>query len=53
MNKNEYKQWRLLVKQYINGWHLSDTDKQELLRLNYLIMELSHRIHNDNMLKIL
>lgn len=53
MTTGEFNQWQMLVKQYINAWHLSDQDKKDLLRLNHLVMELSHRIHNDNMLNIL
>jgi len=52
MNIKIISQWLKLVKQYSNGYYLSESDKRELLRLNHLIMELSHKIHNDNMLGI-
>jgi hypothetical protein len=51
MNKKTLNDWYKLYKQIINGYHMSDWDLRELVRLNYLIMEASHKIHNDNMLK--
>lgn len=53
MTQEKLKQWQVLVKQYINAWHLSDSDKQQLIRLNHEVMELSHRIHNDNMFNLI
>lgn len=50
MTKNELNEWYLLYQQYINSWHLETSDKRELIRLNHLVMEASHKIHNDNML---
>jgi len=49
--KDELNIWWKLREQLINGWHLSDSDKQNLIRLNHLVMEASHKIHNDNMLE--
>lgn len=42
--------WAVYIDQLRNGYHLSDSDKQELIRLNYLIMDVCHEIHNTNML---
>lgn len=50
MTKEELNQWYMLQEQVVNGWHLSGQDKKELLRLNHLVMEASHKIHNDNMM---
>ena len=50
MTTQELKQWDTLRKQYKNGYHLSVSDWKELIRLNHLIMEASHDIHNSNML---
>ena len=49
--KEELNNWYTLMKQFKNGYHLSRHDWMELLRLNHLIMEVSHEIHNYNMLK--
>jgi len=49
MTQAELKQWQMLVKQFDNGWHLSNSDKRELLQLNYRVMEICHKIHNANM----
>lgn len=46
----ELKNWFDLRQQVVNGDHLSDWDWRELVRLNHLVMEASHEIHNDNML---
>jgi hypothetical protein len=53
MNEEERKEYFILLNQYKNAYHLSDNDKSELIRLNHLIMEDAHRVHNDNMLNIL
>lgn len=50
MDKKELNQWKMLVDQLKNGYHLSDQDKRELLILNYKIMEIANNIHNKNML---
>lgn len=51
MNKQDLENWYKLREQVVNGWHLSDHDKQELIRLNHLVMEATHKIHNDKMLE--
>ncbi len=50
MTQKELTQWYELRQQVVNGWHMSDQDKQDLIRLNHLVMEASHKIHNDNMI---
>jgi len=50
MKKYELIEWYKLLIQLKNGYHLSENDKTELIRLNHLVMEESHKIHNDNML---
>jgi len=52
MTTQELKQWDTLRKQYKNGYHLSMSDWKELIRLNHLIMEASHDVHNNNMLAL-
>lgn len=51
MNKHELDQWYTLFRQWVNGYHLSDTDTKELIRLNHLVMEASHAVHNNHMLQ--
>ena len=51
MNKEERKEYFVLLDQYKQGYHLSKEDKANLIRLNHLIMEDAHIVHNDNMLK--
>lgn len=51
MTKQELNQWWTLRKQIVNGYHMSDNDYKELIRLNHLVMEACHKIHNDNMLE--
>ena len=50
MENQELKEWSVLYKQFKNGYHLSNTDKQDLLRLNHLLMEECHNVHNSNMM---
>jgi len=50
MKKDELNEWYKWLKQYENGYHLSENDKRELLRLNHIVMEKVHKIHNENML---
>lgn len=47
MTKKDLRTWYLLREQIAT---LSKIDKQELIRLNHLVMEATHGIHNDNML---
>jgi len=53
MSKEEINEYYVLFEQYIKGYHLSDNDKKDLIRLNHLIMSDAHKIHNANMLNIL
>lgn len=51
MTKEEVMSWdelRILVQ---TGTKLGYWEYVEFLRLNQLIMEASHKIHNDNMLR--
>jgi len=48
MTKKELMEWYKLSK---NIKKLDDNDYHELIRLNHLVMEASHEIHNNNMLK--
>lgn len=50
MKKSELDIWFKYVKAFNNGWHFEPEDKREFIRLNHLVMEESHKIHNDNML---
>lgn len=50
MTKQDLKDWITLNNQYQNGYHLSDHDKRELVRLNHLLMKICHEIHNKSML---
>jgi len=52
MTKTELKEWYTLQLQFKNGYHLSENDWRELVRLNHLIIELSHDIHNASMAKL-
>jgi len=50
MTKEELKEWDRLRREYSKEYSLSKSDWSELIRLNHLIMEVSHEIHNENML---
>lgn len=50
IKKQDLNEWYMLRKQYVNGWHLSESDKQRLLSLNHELMLASHEIHNKNMM---
>lgn len=52
MKKEDVNKWYVLRNQIVNGWHMSTIDKQELIRLNHLVMEATHKIHNDHMLEL-
>lgn len=56
MTLDDLKRWHELQAQstYADldmAQALTNADKQELTRLNYLVMEVCHKIHNDNMLR--
>ena len=51
MTKDELKEWSILQIQFKNGYHLSKNDWQTLVRLNHLVLEATHKIHNVNMLR--
>jgi hypothetical protein len=50
MTKKELDIWYKYIIAIKNDWHFEPEDTKELLRLNHLVMEASHKIHNDNML---
>ena len=50
ITKKELNQWYKLNIQIVNGYHIEQSDYEELLSLNYTVMESAHKIHNDNML---
>ena len=65
MTKKELDTWFKYLKAYkitqkngnnavdtMNGVYMEREDYQELIRLNHLVMELSHEIHNDNMMDL-
>lgn len=51
MTDQELKDWQTLQRQYTRGYHFSQNDWLELIRLNYLVLEVADDIHNCNMLK--
>lgn len=50
MTREELNIWYRYQKALKNGDYLENEDKKELVRLNHLVMEASHEIHNNNML---
>ena len=48
--KEELDQWYKYILQVNNGYHMAEHDVKDLLRLNHIIMESCHDIHNKNML---
>jgi len=46
MNKQDFKKWQMLQKQFENGYHLSTDDWQELRNLNHIMLRITHDIHN-------
>lgn len=50
MKKQDLDNWYKLWKQYNNGYHMEKSDWSELVRLNHLVMETSHDVHNENMI---
>lgn len=53
MKKKEIDIWFKYQKALKNEEYFEPEDKREFLRINFLIMEEAHKIHNDNMLNIL
>jgi hypothetical protein len=49
ITSQELKEWRVLQKQFENGYHLSESDWRELVRLNHLLLEITGNIHNKSM----
>lgn len=42
-------EWFNLYKQYKNGYHMSDSDIKELVRLNHILIFTVHEVHNESM----
>jgi len=51
MTKKELDTWYMYLKQVKNGYHMSASDLQEQTRLNHLVMEICHGIHNGHMIE--
>ncbi len=51
MTEIELNQWYANYRQYKNAYHFSENDWSNFVRLNHLVMEASHEVHNKNMLK--
>ena len=51
MTKQDLKDWQKLLDQYKNGYHMPKNDMGEFIRLNHLVMDQAHDIHNTNMLR--
>jgi hypothetical protein len=47
--KADLEKWYELILQVNNGYHMEKSDNEELIRLNHLIMESCHDIHNESM----
>lgn len=50
MTTDELNEWFVFYKLYRNGVSFSDWEWNNFIRLNHLVMESSHEIHNKNML---
>ena len=50
MTEQDLKEWFKWYRQFKNGYHMSDSDITELLKLNHLLMEACHDVHNTNMI---
>ena len=49
MKSKEFNEW-LKLKNRLDKGEALGYEHQELIRLNHLVIEESHKIHNDNML---
>lgn len=51
----ELKNWHKCYRQYktevMGGLRMDTSDKEDLIKLNHRLMELCHRVHNNEMLK--
>lgn len=45
----EITAWEMWIHQISNGYHMSNDDMREFLRLNHLVMEVAHYHHNQAM----
>lgn len=53
MTIEQVQEWHTLRLQLKNGYHLSKYDIDHLVHLNHLLMEETHEIHNNRMLKVI
>jgi hypothetical protein len=51
LTREECAQWFTLWLQVKNGYHMEPSDTQELFRLNFLVMEVAHHLHNGHMME--
>lgn len=49
MTLQDLLSWQILSQ--IDENKITKPDHQELIRLNYLVMEEAHKVHNNNMMK--
>jgi hypothetical protein len=49
LEKKDLEAWYKMRKQIVNGYHMSEWDIMEMVRLNHLVMEAAHEIHNERM----
>ena len=51
MTNKELLEWLKWYRQYNNSYHMSENDWKELVRLNHLVLDMTHEVHNVDMLK--
>ncbi len=51
MTHEELKEWETWYIHYKNGYHMSKNDWVEFMRLNHVVLEATHEIHNHNMME--
>jgi len=51
ITNKELLEWLKWYRQYNNGYHMSENDWKELVRLNHLVLDMTHEVHNEDMLK--
>jgi len=51
ITNKELLEWLKWYRQYNNSYHMSENDWKELVRLNHLVLDMTHEVHNEDMLK--